>query len=112
MVERQWVVPGIDRDEQMAMASMLSLSPITASVLLARGVVTKDQAHRWLSPHQAEVCDPFLIPDMDRAVDRLHQAISTAERICFYGDYDVDGISATSLYLTFFRRIGVDACWY
>jgi single-stranded-DNA-specific exonuclease len=112
MVERQWVVRGIDRDEQMAMASMLSLSPITASVLLARGVVTKDQAHRWLSPHQAEVYDPFLIPDMERAVDRLHQAISTAERICFYGDYDVDGISATSLYLTFFRRIGADACWY
>ena len=50
--------------------------------------------------------DPFLMPDMQCAVDRLHHAVKHGERICCYGDYDVDGMSATSLYLLFLRERG------
>ena len=53
------------------------------------------------SPH-----DPFLIPDMEQAVERLHRAVTTQEPICFYGDYDVDGIAATSVYMSFFGGLG------
>ena len=53
------------------------------------------------SPH-----DPFLVPDMEQAIERLHRAVNTHEPICFYGDYDVDGITATSLYLSFFGGLG------
>lgn len=112
MVKRRWVFREINRDEQMALASMLSLSPITASVLLARGVATREQASYWLSPHQADMGDPSLLPDIEQAVDRLHRAVKSGERICFYGDYDVDGIAATSLYVTFFRGVGANAGWY
>ncbi|HJU03645.1 MAG TPA: single-stranded-DNA-specific exonuclease RecJ [Nitrospiraceae bacterium] len=112
MIERRWIIRQVDRDQQIALASMLSVSPITASVLLARGVATKEQADQWLSPHQTSLGDPFLLPAMEWAIDRMHRAVAARERMCFYGDYDVDGISATSLYVIFFRHAGADVCWY
>jgi single-stranded-DNA-specific exonuclease len=58
------------------------------------------------------VHDPFLLPDVERAVDRLSHAIAGGEKICFYGDYDVDGVSATSLYLSFFQSLGARVVAY
>ena len=112
MLPKQWILRHVDLREQMALASLLAISPLTASVLLARGISTKVQADRWLSPHQGATHDPFLIPDIEHAVDRLHRAIRTGERICFYGDYDVDGMSATSLYVVFFSGLGANVHWY
>ncbi|MEK7800787.1 MAG: DHH family phosphoesterase, partial [Nitrospirota bacterium] len=63
-----------------------------------------------MSPLQTH--DPFLIPDMERAIDRLHQAMQRREVVCFYGDYDVDGMSATSIYLSFFRGLGAEVRAY
>ncbi|WP_447984411.1 single-stranded-DNA-specific exonuclease RecJ [Nitrospira sp. Nam74] len=112
MLSKQWIVRHVDSREQMALASLLSISPMTASVLVARGVTTKEQADHWMSPHQGGTHDPLLIPDLEKAVDRLHRAVQTGERMCFYGDYDVDGMSATSLYVLFFRGLGAKVCWY
>ena len=112
MIEKEWVVHTIDRAQQTLLAQALSISPITASVLLARGVATQDQAKKWLSSGLDFEHDPFLLPDMSDAVDRLHDAVIGGERICFYGDYDVDGIAATSLYMSFFRSVGADAMAY
>jgi single-stranded-DNA-specific exonuclease len=95
-----WVFRHVDPDQRAALSHTLSIAPATASLLLARGVTTPEQAASWLShpvPH-----DPFLIPDMEHAVERLHQAVVNGESVCFYGDYDVDGIAATSVYLSFF----------
>lgn len=112
MLSKQWIFRTVEPRERMALASLLSISPITASVLMARGITTKEQADHWLSPHQANAHDPFLIPDVEKAVDRLHRAVQTGERICFYGDYDVDGMSATSLYLLFFKGLRANISWY
>lgn len=112
MLEKRWVVHAVNHEEQGMLAHALSISTITASVLLARGVVSREQARCWLSPQQVALHDPFLIPDMEKAVDRLRRAVAAGERVCFYGDYDVDGISATSLYLTFFRSLGADVTVY
>ncbi|MDX2253457.1 MAG: single-stranded-DNA-specific exonuclease RecJ [Nitrospira sp.] len=110
MSSRLWVFREIDPVQRAAFAQALSISSATASLLLARGVTTLDQAAAWMTPGKPH--DPFLIPDMERAVDRLHRALMDRERICFYGDYDVDGMSATSIYLSFFRALGADACVY
>ena len=102
MKSKLWVFRDIDPSNRAALAQALSISSATASLFLARGVTTPDQATTWMShqfPH-----DPFLIPDMDQAVDRLHQAVVAHEPVCFYGDYDVDGMSATALYLSFLDR--------
>ena len=112
MLPKQWILRHVDLREQATLASLLAVSSLTASVLLARGITTKAQADDWLSPHRGVTHDPFLIPDIEQAVDRLHHAVQTRERICFYGDYDVDGMSATSLYLCFFRALGANVSWY
>ena len=108
-MKKQWVMTAIDRDYVPMLAEALDISPITAAVLLGRGLVEPSQARRWMSSSEAIWHDPFLLPDMERAVDRLHRAIQTQEPICFYGDYDVDGISATSLHLSFFAGEGAVA---
>jgi single-stranded-DNA-specific exonuclease len=110
MKSRLWVFRDFDPVQRAALAEALSISSATASLLLARGVTTPAQAAAWITP----VCshDPFLIPDMELAVDRLHRAMAGRERVCFYGDYDVDGMSATGIYLSFFRGLGADVHAY
>ncbi|ALA60001.1 single-stranded-DNA-specific exonuclease RecJ [Nitrospira moscoviensis] len=110
MKSKLWVFRPIDPVQRGALAQALSISSATASLLLGRGVTTIDEATAWLSPVRAH--DPFLIPDMDRAVDRLRQAMQKGERVCFYGDYDVDGMSATGIYLSFFRGLGAEVQAY
>jgi single-stranded-DNA-specific exonuclease len=110
MSSRLWVFRDIDPIRQAALAQALSISSATASLLLARGVSTLDEAAAWMSPGIFH--DPFLIPDMGAAVERLHRATVAHERICFYGDYDVDGMAATSIYLSFFQGLGANACAY
>lgn len=112
MREKLWVFRSLDVALQDNLSRVLSISPVTASVLLARGVMTAEAANRWLSTAQDGLHDPFLIPDMEAAVERLHLAFSRQERVCFYGDYDVDGVSATSLYLSFYQGLGGHACGY
>lgn len=110
MKSKLWVFCDIDPVQRAALAQALAISSATASLLLARGVTTLDQASAWMSPIRTH--DPFLIPDMARAVDRLHDAVRREERVCFYGDYDVDGMCATSIYLSFFRGLGADVRAY
>jgi single-stranded-DNA-specific exonuclease len=110
MKSRLWVFRDINLSQQASLVHALSISPATASLFLARGVTTPDEAATWMSlqaPH-----DPFLIPDMEQAVERLYRAVTTQEPICFYGDYDVDGITATSLYLSFFGGLGAQVRAY
>jgi single-stranded-DNA-specific exonuclease len=110
MNSRLWIFREIDPTQRAALAQALSISSATASLLMARGLTTLDEATAWMSPGKPH--DPFLIPDMATAVDRLHRARIKQERICFYGDYDVDGMSATSIYLSFFQGLGANACAY
>ncbi len=110
MHSKLWIFRDIDPTQRAALAQALSISSATASLLMARGVTTLDEATAWMSSGKTH--DPFLIPDMGKAVERLHRAIIRQERICFYGDYDVDGMSATSIYLSFFRGMGANACAY
>ena len=101
MQERLWVFRPSDIALQHNLSRLLSISTVTASVLLARGVTTADEAGRGCPALKNVSTIPFLIPDMEQAVERLHLALSRQEQVCFYGDYDVDGVSATSLYLSF-----------
>ncbi|MBI5316633.1 MAG: single-stranded-DNA-specific exonuclease RecJ [Nitrospirae bacterium] len=104
MKSKLWVFRDINMSQRASLAQALLISPAAASLFLARGVTTPHEATRLMSlqsPH-----DPFLVPDMEQAIERLHRAVNTHEPICFYGDYDVDGITATSLYLSFFGGLG------
>jgi single-stranded-DNA-specific exonuclease len=110
MKSKLWVIREFDPFHRAALAQALSISSATASLLLSRGVTTPREATNWMS-HQVPH-DPFLIPDMEPAVERLHRAVLAHEPVCFYGDYDVDGMSATALYMTFFGSLGANVRAY
>lgn len=77
-----------------------------------RGIRTPEAARSFLDPSASDLLDPFQLNEMDRAVSRIGEAIRRSERIVIYGDYDVDGVTATTLYLDFFRSQGVEAGFY
>ncbi|MXX11219.1 MAG: single-stranded-DNA-specific exonuclease RecJ [Nitrospira sp. SB0677_bin_15] len=104
-----WQVRSIAQQQVSALAGALGVSPLAATVLCGRGVVEPEQAKAWLASSGGLTHDPFLLPDVERAIDRLHLAIQRGERICFYGDYDVDGMAATSLHFLFWRSMGAQA---
>ena len=109
MQSSNWRVRSVDQQQVSVLAGALGLSPLAATVLCGRGVVDLEQAKAWLFSFGGSTHDPLTLPDMEKAIDRLHLAIQRGERICFYGDYDVDGMAAVSLHLLFWRRVGAQA---
>lgn len=93
-------------------AAELGIDPTVASLLAARGVRDGSSARRFLTSSLADVRDPLLLKGMGEAVDRLVLARSRGETVCVYGDYDVDGVTATALLTSFFRQIGIRCFYY
>ena len=79
------------------MSEELGISSILCQLLVRRGITTVEAAKKFFRPRIEDLHDPFLMNDMDKAVDRLNQAMGKKERILIYGDYDVDGITAVAL---------------
>lgn len=84
-----------------SLANELNISPLSAQMLVDRGIRTADEARAFVRPSFSQLHDPFLMKDMDKAVARLASAIEHHERIMVYGDYDVDGTTAVALVYTF-----------
>lgn len=105
MVYRKWKVPAAERQQAQALAAALGTSTLVGEVLLARGYTSPQEAAALLSGDQP-LSDPFLLKDMDRLVERVHRAVDAGERIVVYGDYDVDGVTATALMLAYLESVG------
>jgi single-stranded-DNA-specific exonuclease len=89
-----------------ALTSFLTLSPLLAQCLLNRGLTSPGEIARFLEPRLKDLADPFLLPDMMAAVERLLQALQHNEALVIFGDYDVDGVTSTALLLKFLRSLG------
>lgn len=92
--------------------SLNNLPEALARVLAIRGVTSVEKARLFFRPEISHVHDPFLMKDMDRAVERLLRAIDTSERVLVYGDYDVDGTTSTALMVSFLRDMGLDPIYF
>ena len=86
------------------LATEVGIDKVLAELLVARGVESFEQARSFFRPSLDDLHDPFLMKDMDVAVERLHEAIAGKQKILVYGDYDVDGTTAVSLVYSFIRR--------
>ena len=80
------------------------LSPAVCLLMIQRGVITEKDVQEFLNPNLRDLHDPFLYPDMQKAVDRLNRALGNKEKILIYGDYDVDGTTAVSLVYKFLEQ--------
>ena len=87
--------------QKQDLSEALGISPILCQLLVQRGITTFSEAKSFFRPQLTELYDPFLMNDMDKAVNRLNQAIGRKEKILVYGDYDVDGITAVALVYSF-----------
>ena len=105
--EKRWVVkPQGDPATAAMLAAALRISPVLANLLVQRGIDTVEKADKFFKPNLADLHDPFLMKDMDKAVERVERAVRDHEKIMVYGDYDVDGCTAVALVYKFLRQIG------
>ena len=94
------------------LATKLSISPILGGLLIRRGITTESAAKRFFRPQLNDLINPFLMKDMDVAVDRLNDAMGRKERIMVYGDYDVDGCTAVALVYKFLQQFYSNIDYY
>ena len=102
----------VQREAAKALSRELGISPILCRLLQERGIQTAAEAKRFFRPQLSELHNPFLMKDMDKAVERLNRAMGRKERILVYGDYDVDGTTAVSLVYKFLQQFYSNIDYY
>ena len=112
-MEKNWAIKS-QGDEAMvsALAQELSIDKPLAQLLVQRGVNSYDQAKAFFRPSLDDLHDPFLMKDMDVAIQRIEHAIQAGEKVMIYGDYDVDGTTAVALVYSFFREYFKEVDYY
>lgn len=98
--------------QAVGLAEKMNISPILSKLLIKRGITTESAAKRFFRPQLGDLLNPFLLKDMDIAVDRLNDAIGHKERIMVYGDYDVDGCTAVALTYKFIQQFYSNIDYY
>lgn len=105
-MEKRWIInTAPDQEEVEKFSELLSIEKPLAALLISRGIKTLEDAELFFNPDISKLHDPFLMMDMDKAVDRLSRAVIDNEKILIYGDYDVDGTSAVALVYSFLKEI-------
>lgn len=112
LIRNRWNFIEPNHELQESFSKGLGISPITAQLLINRGIDTLTNALDFINSSLNSFHNPYQMKDMDNAVRRIIHAINSKEKIFIYGDYDVDGITATSLLLIFLKEMGVDVSYY
>ena len=111
--ERKWIIKDpADPEKVGRLSAELGIDRVLSELLVKRGVETFEQARSFFRPSLDDLHDPFLMKDMDAAVERVRKAITSEEKILVYGDYDVDGTTAVSLVYSFLRRYSQKVDFY
>ena len=111
-MKKLWRTKEYDNKKVRALMSSQHISEIFARILISRGFDVPEKAAEYLNPSAVPFFDPYELPDMRKAVRRIRTAIEMHERIVIFGDFDADGITATSLLLLVLRKLGADADYY
>lgn len=112
MTAAVWEIPPAVLPEALALARELHISPLTARLLLNRGINTTAAAEAFMQPDGDNLAAPETIPGLQAARDRLVEAVKAGEKILIYGDYDADGLTATAIMLETLERLGIKAGYY
>lgn len=108
---KEWIYDNVtERAEELSKAA--GISTLLAKVFINRGKGDVQYIKKFLNPSLDELYDPFLMKDMDKAAERIIKAIENKESVVIYGDYDVDGITSTSILYTFLNDLGINVSYY
>ncbi len=106
LMKKKWLEPAVEQGMIDTFSQNLGISPILARILYNRGIHDLQEADHFLHDTSDDLYDPFLMKDMKKAVVRIAAALERKEKIVIYGDYDVDGITSTSLLYSVLRDLG------
>ena len=109
---KKWQIFNTNEDEVKELVNKYNINPLLATILVNRGFTQEESLDKFLKPTRNDFHDPFLMPDMKKAVDRILLAIDRKEKIIIYGDYDADGITSITVLKSFFNDIGVEVGQY
>ncbi len=101
-----------DREVLQKLQKALGCHPVIAGLLADKGITTADEAKFFLNPDYSRLSNPFKLKDMDKAVARIHTAVSNKEKILIFGDFDADGVTATAMLYQFLSLVEADLSWY
>ena len=111
-MRKKWEYSELDNEKIESISKKFNVSKLLATVLVNRGIVEDEQIDVFLNPTRDDFHDPYLMPDMKKAVDRIIKAIDTQEKVIIYGDYDVDGITSITVLKKFLKTCGLDVGYY
>lgn len=112
-MRKKWEYRELDDEKIDSIASKFGVPKLLATVLVSRGIVDDEEIKVFLKPTRNDFHDPYLMPDMKKAVDRIVKAIESQEKVIIYGDYDVDGITSITVLKKFLKNsCGLDVGYY
>ena len=110
MNRKKWVVSRCDRDAAATIAENCGVEPFAAFLLCSRGMTDEFEIERFL--YDTDLIDPYTLPDMEKAAQRVNQALENGERITVFGDYDCDGVTSTALLYSYLCSRGANVDYY
>lgn len=111
-MEKRWVIKEFDNSITVQLQEQLKVHPVVCRLLAQRNVTTFDEAKDFFRPQLSHLHNPFLMKDMDKAIERIRQAMANKEKILIYGDYDVDGTTSVALVYSFLRKYYLEMDYY
>ncbi len=109
---KKWICGCTDEKKVNELSGRLGVSPLLAMALVNRGIDNAEKARNFIYTDMDDLGDPFQLPDMRKAVERIEEAIERGQKICIYGDYDVDGITSVAVMIKVLSCMGADAFYY
>lgn len=111
-MNKKWQIYQIDEEKVSEISKKYSINKLLSTILVNRGITESEQIRKFLSPKRNDFYNPFQMPDMEIAVERIIKAIKEKEKVIIYGDYDVDGITSVTVLKSFLEERGIQISEY
>ena len=111
-MNKKWQIYETDENKKEEIKEKYKLNDLLATILVNRGITDKEKIRQFLEPTRQDFYNPYLMKDMKIAVERIIKAIENQEKVIIYGDYDVDGITSTTVLKKFFKDLGLEVSYY
>ena len=111
-MNKKWQISETDEAKVQEIIEKYKINKLLATILVHRGIIKKEDIQLFLEPTRNDFHDPYLMKDMEIAVERIIKAIENKEKVIIYGDYDVDGITSTTVLKKFLKDVGLETSYY
>ena len=111
-MKKKWSFYEVEQEKINEISNKYNITKLLAQILVNRGITEEKEIRTFLEPTRKDFYDPFLLPDMEKAVDRIIEAINNQEKVMIFGDYDVDGITSVTVLKKFLKERGLETGYY